>query len=210
LKRNILVVFVVALTITLLVFSAVMNYRSRKLREMQSPQVTLIPGPAGETAAGSNSLGAPDDSTADLRGKPAPKLKLQSLDGKTVNLADYKGKAVLVNFWATWCAPCKVETPWLIDLRKQYADQGFEILGVAADDAPQNEIADSARKLGMNYPVLLQGLSVENAWGGLDALPTSFYIGRNGKIVEESIGLISRDEIEADIKKALATPAGGA
>ncbi len=73
---------------------------------------------------------------------PRPQFTLEDLSGKKVSLASYKGKAVLINFWATWCAPCKIETPWLIELRNQYAAQGFEILGVSADDIDRDEPAE--------------------------------------------------------------------
>ena len=126
-----------------------------------------------------------------------------------------KGKAVLVNFWATWCAPCKIETPWLVELRDQYAAQGFEILGVstegdgvgmddkAAWDKDKAAIAHSAQQMHMQYPVLIDGDSIANQYGGLDELPMSFFVDRNGTVVAVQMGLTSKADIEGDIKKAL-------
>jgi cytochrome c biogenesis protein CcmG/thiol:disulfide interchange protein DsbE len=148
-----------------------------------------------------------------LKGKPAPAFVLEDLSGKKVSLASYKGKAVLINFWATWCAPCKIETPWLVELRNQYAAQGFEILGISADDLNRDdpkelakdkmEIAQSAQKLHIDYPVLIDGGSLDKPYGGLDELPTSFFVNRDGTVVAAQLGLTSKDDIEANIKKAL-------
>jgi glutathione peroxidase-family protein len=95
--------------------------------------------------------------------------------------------------------------PWFVDLHKQYASQGFEILGVDEDDAKDyGQIDKFTKKIGVSYPILLGNETTSKAYGGVDVLPTSFYVGRDGRVVEEAAGLISRDEIEANIKKALA------
>jgi peroxiredoxin len=141
---------------------------------------------------------------ADLRGKPAPDFTLTSLDGQKISLADLKGKAVLVNFWATWCAPCKVEMPWFAEFQQKYGAQGFQALGIAQDNPSRDEMLKVAGKTGVNYPLMLADGKVGKAFGGVDFLPESFYIGRNGKVVEETSGLGSKDEVEANIKKALA------
>ena len=150
---------------------------------------------------------------ADKDRKSAPDFALKDADGKTVHLSEYKGKVVLLDFWATWCAPCKVEIPWLIKLREQYAAQGLEVIGASTDELDQDDkaafakdkadIANFATKMHINYPVLINGQSVSAPYGGLDALPTTFYIDRKGTIVASGIGLTDRDEIEANIKKAL-------
>lgn len=136
-------------------------------------------------------------------GAAAPDFALQSLDGKTVHLSDFRGKAVLLNFWATWCEPCKLEMPWFVELQKQYGPQGLEVLGVAMDDSGQDKIAKFAHDLGVNYPVLLGKESVGDEYGGLEYLPTSFYIDRDGKVVTRVFGLRSRSDIEDWIKQAL-------
>jgi thiol-disulfide isomerase/thioredoxin len=138
-------------------------------------------------------------------GTPAPDFTLESLDGKTVSLSEYKGKAVLVNFWATWCGPCKIETPWLVELQNEYGSQGLQIVGVAMDDSGKDEIARFAKDMGMNYPVLLGKEAVGEAYGGVPALPESFFIGRDGKIVDKIMGIEGKSDIEAAIKKALST-----
>ena len=141
-------------------------------------------------------------------GTPAPDFALDSLDGQSLRLSDLRGKAVLLNFWATWCSPCKVEMPWFIELQRQYGPQGLQIVGVAMDDSSKEDIAKFAKEMGVNYPVLLGKEAVGDAYGGVPALPESFFIGRDGKIVDKIIGLRGRSEIEDSIRKALETHAG--
>jgi thiol-disulfide isomerase/thioredoxin len=142
-----------------------------------------------------------------MKASPAPDFTLESLDGKSVRLSDLRGKAVLLNFWATWCGPCKIETPWLVELQNQYGSQGLQVIGVAMDDSGKDEIAKFAKDMGVNYPVLLGKEAVGDAYGGVPALPESFFIGRDGKIVDKIIGLKGKGEIEDSIKKALGTEA---
>ncbi|MGA9508773.1 MAG: TlpA disulfide reductase family protein [Candidatus Sulfotelmatobacter sp.] len=136
---------------------------------------------------------------------PAPDFTLQSLDGKTMRLSDFRGKAVLLNFWATWCGPCKIEMPWFVELQNQYAAQGFQIVGVAMDDASKEDISKFAKDMGVNYPILIGKESVGDEYGGVPALPESFLIGRDGKIVDKILGLRGKAEIEDAIKKAINT-----
>ena len=148
----------------------------------------LAPSPAPETPK--KGASAPDFTLTDLRGN---KLQLSSL----------KGKAVVVNFWATWCEPCKIEMPWLVDLQKKYGPQGLQILGVAMDDAEEQAIRDFAQKMGVNYPVLKGTEALADLYGGLDGLPATFFVDRSGKISDEAIGLMSQSLIEDSIKHAL-------
>ena len=146
----------------------------------------------------------------DVRGVTAPDFDLMSLDGKRVKLSDFRGKAVLLNFWATWCSPCKVEMPWFVDLQKKYGKDGLVVIGVAMDDSEAPKIAEFAAELGVNYPVLLGTDKVSEAYGSVDYLPTSFYIDRDGKIIGKGVGLLGRREIEDSVQKALASqPATG-
>ena len=133
----------------------------------------------------------------------APDFTLQSLEGKPLRLSDFRGKAVVLNFWATWCQPCKIEMPWFVELQKQYGPEGLQFLGVAMDDASEKDIADFAKDMGVNYPILIGKEAVGDAYGGVQFLPETFYIGRDGKVIERAFGLKGRGEIEDDIKKIL-------
>lgn len=197
--------------IALLLWAGWHNLRERKLamQRARESQVVLIPEKQGQGASSGAQSGEEDGGLAPvMRGKQAPAFALTNLDGKKVSLADYKGRPVLVNFWATWCGPCKVEMPWFEEFRKQYAAQGFEVLGLTDDaDAGKDAIAKVVQKAGVTYPILLTDGKVQNSYGGLDVLPMSFYVDRNGVIVEQTAGLGSKDQIEANIKKIVASGA---
>jgi len=136
-------------------------------------------------------------------GAIAPDFTLATLDGKKVKLSDYRGKAVLLNFWATWCGPCKVEIPWFMDLEKQYGPQGLVVVGVAMDDDGKAPVTKFAQEMKIDYTVLLGNDDVADQYGGVEGLPTTFYLDRNGKIVKKVAGLVSHSEIEDGIKEAL-------
>ena len=200
-KRNGIVLAVMVIGISLLLWAGWHNLRERRLAMQQAAanHVLLSKQTGGQSSADTT------DQPPDLRGKAAPAFALVDLSsGKKVALSDYKGRAVLVNFWATWCAPCKLEMPWFEEFRAKYAGQGFEILGIAEDDAGKDEIAKAAKKLGATYPILLTDGKVAPAYGGIDYLPMSFYVDGKGIVVEQNAGLASKDEVEANIKKLLA------
>ncbi len=202
-KRNQIVILVVIAALGLMAWSGYRNFQRRKAARQANPQAILVPDASNQTVAQDVN---DDEGLPNMRGKKAPAFTLRNTDGKRVSLSDYKGKAVLINFWATWCAPCKVEMPWFIDLQKQYEAQGFTILGISEDDVKDHPaVAKFKDKIGVNYPILLGDDAVSKAYGGLEFLPTSYYVGRDGKIVEETAGLASKDLIEAHIKKALAS-----
>ena len=142
---------------------------------------------------------------ADLRGKPAPDFILKDIDGQKVSLADHKGRAVVVNFWATYCGPCKLEMPWFEQLEAKYRDQGLVILGIDQDEgAAQAEISTIAKHAGVSYPILMPDDTVSKNYGGVDYLPETFYINRNGIVVMQTTGAPTKNEIEANIRKTLA------
>jgi cytochrome c biogenesis protein CcmG/thiol:disulfide interchange protein DsbE len=149
---------------------------------------------------------------ADAQEKPAPEIRLKDLNGKEVSLADYKGQVVLLNFWATWCDPCRVEIPWLIDLQAKYASRGFTVVGVAMDEEGKSVVAPfiekerfdvNGKQLPMDYPILLGDDEASEKFGGILGYPTSFLISRDGKQVMKIQGLRSYDEIAKAIEDQL-------
>ncbi len=139
------------------------------------------------------------------KGSVAPDFSLKSVpDGKEVKLSSLRGKAVLVNFWATWCEPCKIEMPSLVDLQKKYGPQGLQIVGVAMDDADDKEIGTFAHKMGVNYMVLRGTEVVGDHYGGIERLPMTYYLDRSGKVVDATMGMAGEATFEDAIKRALA------
>ena len=205
--RTALVSLGMIVIVTVLIWAGVHNARSRKLAMQQAndsaaTMANLIP------ANGTDDTSGP---VQKLKGKPAPTFTLVDLDGKKVSLADLKGKPVLINFWATWCGPCKIEMPWFEELHTKYAAQGLVILGISDPDEGKSLVDRTAKKLGVTYPILQGDDKTRIAYGGVDFLPESFYVGKDGNVLLETFGLSSeaggKDEIEANIKKLLA--AGG-
>jgi cytochrome c-type biogenesis protein len=144
--------------------------------------------------------------------KPAPAVTFKNLDGADVTLAQYKGTVVLVNFWATWCDPCYVEIPWLIEMQQKYAAKGFTILGVSMDEEGKTAVVPflakerfnvNGQKLPMNYPIVIGNDDVADKFGGLLGYPTSFLISKDGKIVKKVQGLVSYEELTKAIEAQL-------
>ena len=131
--------------------------------------------------------------------KTAPAFKLKDSDGKIVQLSDYKGKTVLLNFWATWCGPCKVEIPWFIEFEQKYKDKGFAVIGVAMDEEGWEVVKPYLSDKKVNYRVLVGDDSTAQLYGGVDSLPTTFLIDRDGKIAGVHVGLVSKSEYEKDL-----------
>ena len=120
----------------------------------------------------------------------APDFSLKDADGKVVHLSDYKGKVVLLDFWATWCPPCKLEIPWFMDLEHKDKDSGFEVLGIAMDDNGWEDVKPFIAQMKINYRVVIGDDATSNAYGGVEDLPTTFLIDKQGKIAAIHIGLM--------------------
>ncbi|HVC00348.1 MAG TPA: TlpA disulfide reductase family protein [Candidatus Dormibacteraeota bacterium] len=158
------------------------------------------------------SNGSTSGGIADLG--PAPAVSFRNLDGQTVNLAQYHGKVVLVNFWATWCEPCKAEIPDLIQIQKKYGNRNFTVLGVAMDQEGKSVVAPFAAKpqfvvagqtVAMDYPIVLGTDQIATQFGGIIGLPTSYVISKNGQVVKRVIGMIDPQEIDRLIQQLLSS-----
>ncbi len=142
--------------------------------------------------------------------KPAPDFSLTDSNGSKVKLADYRGKVVLLNFWATWCGPCQVEIPWFQDFEKEYKSRGFEVLGVSMDEDGWSAVKPYIAEHKLNYRVLLGDDSVSQLYGGLDALPTTFIIDRDGKFAfPPHVGLVSKNVYSGEIQGLLSEQDAG-
>jgi peroxiredoxin len=135
--------------------------------------------------------------------KPAPEFTLTDANGSSVKLSDYRGKVVLLNFWATWCGPCTLEIPWFIEFEQEYKSRGLEVVGISMDDDGWAAVKPYVSEHKMNYRVLMGDDSVSQLYGGVDALPTSFIIDRDGNIASVHVGLAGKDEYLEEIRSLL-------
>src|SRR5713226_6269804 len=145
-------------------------------------------------------------------GTLAPSVTFKDLDGKNVPLSQYRGKVVLVNFWATWCEPCRVEIPWLIEMQQKYGPKGFVVLGISMDEEGKSVVAPfvqkerfdvNGQKLTMSYQIVIGNDAAADKFGGLFGYPTSILISRDGKQIKRITGIISYDEITKAIESLL-------
>jgi thiol-disulfide isomerase/thioredoxin len=174
-----------------------------------------IGGFAGCRSRGAGPAAVDEDGRPTNAGKDLPNepdVTFKDLQGKDVALSSFKGKVVVVNFWATWCEPCRVEIPWMIDFQQKLGDKGFTLLGVAMDDEGKSVVEPFVQKtqfdvdghnMTMNYPIVLGNDDLAAKFGGLIGLPTSVVISRDGKVAKRFIGLASRDQLEKTIQGLL-------
>ncbi len=142
--------------------------------------------------------------------RSAPDFALKDADGKPVRLSDYKGKVVLLDFWATWCGPCKLEIPGFVDLQRRNKDRGFAVLGVSMDDEGWDAVRPFVSRLGVNYRIMLGDDLTARMYGGVDALPTTFLIDREGRIAAVHVGYTEKKEFEDGVEELLQAPAPAA
>lgn len=133
----------------------------------------------------------------------APAWKLKDLNGNEVSSSDFKGKVVMIDFWATWCPPCRMMIPGMVELQEKYKDQGLVIVGVSLDEQGPSVVKSFNKEFQVNYTSLMGTEEVVRAFGGVQGIPTSFLIDREGRIVSRHVGYVSKEKLEAEIKPLL-------
>ncbi len=158
---------------------------------------TSTPTPADETVA---------SASPSYLGKTAPDFVLRTLDGKDFRMTDHRGEVVLINFWATWCGPCVVETPELVDLYNDLHEEGLTILGISLDEEGFEVVAPFAEEFHVTYPIAVDDGTVAEAFGGVYGLPTSYVIDKNGAIQQRFIGIFPTKEMRPVLEEMLQEP----
>lgn len=181
-----------------------MNYFAQRLTTalLAATAAFLLGCVAMSTQAGPAKVKAEKDR------KVAPDFNLKDANGQSVKLSDYKGKVVLLNFWATWCGPCKVEIPWFADFEQRYRDKGFAVVGIAMDDEGWEVVKPYADKTKINYRLVIGNDQLAELYGGVESLPTSFILDKEGRVAKAHVGLVSKSDYENEIKELLGAPAG--
>ncbi|MCK4353136.1 TlpA family protein disulfide reductase [candidate division WOR-3 bacterium] len=133
----------------------------------------------------------------------APDFTLPELGGEQFTFSSLKGKVIILDFWATWCGPCRVEIPDFISLYKKYKDKGLEIIGISLDRDKESAVAPFARQMGINYIIVFGGKEVTEKYGGIRGIPTTFIIDQKGNIFKKYVGVRTKNIFEADIKELL-------
>jgi thiol-disulfide isomerase/thioredoxin len=173
------------------------------------PAILLIgcsraPAPAASASGSDTPGGAPAASSPAPASDPAPAWTLKDLAGKSVSLADFRGKVVVLDVWATWCPPCRAEIPHFIEIQNEYKDKGVTVVGISVDSTGPADVAQFVKDNGMNYPIVMADEATATAYGADQGIPTTVVIDKNGNVVARHLGLTDKDVFEDDIKKALA------
>jgi thiol-disulfide isomerase/thioredoxin len=133
----------------------------------------------------------------------APNFSLKTAKGETIELQDFQGKVVVINFWASWCPPCRAEIPGLQEVYRKYRPKGLEIVGISLDRDGWKAVSPLVRDMNIEYPVVLGDNDVANAYGGIRAIPTTIIVDRDGKIVDRVTGFLDRRQFEDEIREII-------
>ncbi len=192
----------VALSLSALVLGSACS-RSGEVTATIAPPDSKASAPAAMTTPGAMPAMAAKSAAALPKLGAAPEWKLQDLAGKPVTFADFKGKVVVVDFWATWCPPCREEIPGYVELQNKYGTDRLVIVGISLDQAGPEVVKAFATKFGVNYPLVMGDEAVVSAFGGVAALPTTFLIDSQGQIRDRKEGMESKEDYEQKIVAVL-------
>jgi len=177
-----------AVAVALTVSSGCSKQGGNKLEELEKAGKSGTAGASATQKQGSSAAGE--------ERRPAPDFSLRDLDGREVSLSQMRGKVVILNFWATWCPPCRQEIPDFVDLQKQYGAQGLQIVGVSMDQEGASVVRPFVQQNHINYTMLVDGQKIAGLYGGIQGIPTTFILDRQGRIAKKAVGFTSRSVFE--------------
>jgi peroxiredoxin len=160
-----------------------------------APSTASDAPPAGNTAAATNISTTPLAPGEPAEGKLAPNFTLPNLENRSISLAEQRGKIVVLNFWATWCGPCVREMPAFVTAQDTYRSKGVEFIGISLDDEGKSVVEPFVKEHNINYSIVLGDSKIGDLYGGITAIPSTFFIDRQGKIYRQEIGAISAAEL---------------
>ncbi len=207
-KKSALVVLLVTAALVAL---AVAIEGARELRVAAARNVAGSPRIVAANARPAAASKQSDDSSGEdviqfaSNAQPMPPFLVNDLNGQVVSTAALRGKVVIVNFWATWCPPCQEEIPEMMELQKEFQNK-LQIIGVSMDDGPPEGVKEFAGKIGMNYPIVMGSDTLSDEYGGIPALPTSFVIDPQGRVVQKHVGLYPKEVYDDEIRALLGMP----
>jgi thiol-disulfide isomerase/thioredoxin len=196
--RKALLMLIVVAGVALVFWSGYRNLRARRTASQVAGQTVPMQGsPAPDSTS--------PEAASPLKGKAAPAFTLADLGGKKVSLSDFQGHPLVVNFWGTYCGPCKFEMPWLEEFSHKYAASGLKVVGITYDaEVGVPTISKEVQKLGVTYPILLSDPKAEKDYlSDSEVLPMSFYVDKAGKVIEVTAGAGSKDQLEAMVKETV-------
>jgi thiol-disulfide isomerase/thioredoxin len=192
--RKVLLLLVAIASLGLVVWSGFRNWHDRRAAAA-NPQIVVAPTSDSDDPA----------AASPLKGKPAPAFTLADLSGKKVSLSDFQGHPLILNFWGTYCGPCKFEMPWLEDFSHKYSASGLKIVGITYDaEVGVPTITKDVHELGVTYPILLSDSKIEDTYlKDAPVLPISFYVDKAGKVINVAAGAGSKDQLETLVKEVV-------
>jgi thiol-disulfide isomerase/thioredoxin len=185
---------------------------ANRVSRLASIAAIAVPLALAGCGSGTQRQGAKETGDTANAAAPESNVQIPTLDGASASIGQYKGKVVLINFWATWCAPCRTEIPWLIELNQKYGPKGLVILGVAMDDTGANVVQPwvqgqrfdvNGHSQKMDYQILVGNTKIAEKFGGILGMPTSMLYSRDGKRIKAIVGIIDRDDLSKTLDSQL-------